>query len=344
MVLEVMRAIGRRWYVALVGLILTAGLVFGAYTVSPPEYNARALVLLLPSKTDVGPGGNPFLQLSGLEQPASILAAYFSSAPSREDVKAQASTASYEVALDSTTRGPVLAVDVTAESSEDATLVLNYLLQRMPEELTRLQEDVEARRNAFVGSMVLTIDRQPERVLSGTIRLMIAALVVGVVSTGFAAVALDGYLLRRNRRRSGDLDESEVETGESNATVVDDVPARRVIGAATTDEVIEPPVISAHRPPVETQPPGEVVWEPEQPSDDGGDGADGKKGDASTNGADGAAPKKDHAIANSAAGAAAAAAKKDHAITNSADAENGELRDDGDASDSSARQESAWSW
>jgi hypothetical protein len=232
-------------------------------------------------------------------------------------------------------------VDVTAESSEDATLVLNYLLQRMPEELTRLQEDVEARRNAFVGSMVLTIDRQPERVLSGTIRLMIAALVVGVVSTGFAAVALDGYLLRRDRRRSGDLDESEVETGESNATVVDDVPARRVIGAATTDEVIEPPAIGARRPPVETQPSAEVVWEPEQPSDEGGDGVDGKKGDASTNGADGAAPKKDHAIANS---AAAAAPEKDHAIANSADAENGELRDDGDASDSSARQESAWSW
>lgn len=327
MVFDVMRAIGRRWYVALVGLLLTAGLVFGAYTVSPPEYNARALVLLLPSRTDVGPGGNPFLQLSGLEQPASILAAYFSSATAREDVKAQSPTASYEVALDSLTRGPVLAVDVTAESSEDAMLVLDYLLQRMPEELTRLQEDVEARRNAFVGSMVLTIDREPERVLSGTIRLMIAALVVGVVSTGFAAVALDGYLLRRNRRRAGDLDESEAETGEPNATAVDDAPAPRVVSPATIDEVPEPPVTPLH-PPIEQRPPTEVVSVPAQPDDQSADRAD-VRSDAIANGADGADAKEGHPITNGADGT---------------DAKNDELSDGGDASESSTRQESAWSW
>ncbi len=216
MVFDVLRTLGRRWYVVLVGLLLTAGMVFGASAASPPKYDARALVLLLPSKADVGRGGNPLLQLSGLEQPASILAAYFSSAPARDDVAQLSSTAEYEVAIDSSTRGPVLSVDVSDETAEDTMKVLAYLLDRIPEELTRLQEDVDARRNAFVGSMVLTMDREPEVSLSGTIRLMIAALAVGLVGTGFGAVALDGFLRRRRRRMELTSDVGEGTDGEGD--------------------------------------------------------------------------------------------------------------------------------
>ena len=203
MVFDVLRALGRRWYVVVIGLLLTAGLVFGAYRASPPEYNARALVLLLPPRADVGKGGNPFLLLSGLEQPAGILAAYFSSANARSDVEAISPTAEYEVGIDDSTRGPVIAIDVTDESPADTLRVLSYLLDQIPGELARLQEEVDTRGDAVVGSMALAVDRKAEPDIRGTIRLMIAALVVGVVGTGFSAVALDGFLLRR-RQRSGE--------------------------------------------------------------------------------------------------------------------------------------------
>lgn len=184
-----------------VGLLLTAGIVFGAYTVSPPQYHARALVLLLPSRADVGPGGNPFLHLSGLEQPAGILSAYFSSEPASAEVKKISPTAQYEVGIDDSTRGPVIVVDVTDETSLNTLKTLNYLLTRIPEQLSDLQQQVDVRGSAIVGSMPLTVDNQAEVDVRGTVRVMIAALVVGLVATGVSAFALDGLLQRRELKR-----------------------------------------------------------------------------------------------------------------------------------------------
>jgi hypothetical protein len=192
-----MRALSRRWYVVLAGLLLTAGLVFGAYKVSPPEYNARALVLVIPSKASLGKGGNPLLQLSGLEQPASILSAYFTSASALAEVAKLSPTAEFEVALDSSTRGPVIAVDVTDETAADTLKVLDYLLTRIPTELQRLQQEADARNGTFVGTTLLVADREAKPDIHGTLRITIAALVVGLVGTGISAFAIDGLMQRR---------------------------------------------------------------------------------------------------------------------------------------------------
>ena len=180
MVLDVMRALGRRWYVVLAGLLLTAGLVFGAYKASPPEYNARALVLVIPSKASLGKGGNPLLQLSGLEQPASIVSAYFASAPALAEVAQLSPTAEFEVALDASTRGPVIAVDVTDKTAADTLRVRDYLLTRIPTELQRLQQEADARNGTFVDTLLLVADREAKPDIHGTLRITIAALVVGL--------------------------------------------------------------------------------------------------------------------------------------------------------------------
>lgn len=207
LVLDVIRALGRRWYVVLVGAIATAGLTVGAYVTTPPEYNARALVLLLPSEVAVGEGGNPFLTLGGLEQPAGILVAYFSSAPAREDVKQQSPTAQYVVGIDDSTRGPVIAIDVTDTSAEKTLDTLTFIADRIPVELAALQEQVDTPADAVITSIPLTVDEKAERGMGATIRMMIAALVVGITATCITAFALDGLLRRRQLRRSGELSE-----------------------------------------------------------------------------------------------------------------------------------------
>ena len=53
MVLDVVKALGRRWYVVVVGLILSVGLAMSAYSITPAEYNARGLLLLLPVEVRV---------------------------------------------------------------------------------------------------------------------------------------------------------------------------------------------------------------------------------------------------------------------------------------------------
>jgi hypothetical protein len=200
--LDVMRALGRRWYVLVVGLVMTAGLAYGAYVISPPEYTARGLILLLPSEVAVGEAGNPFLVLGGLEQPAGIVVAYFASASAQAEVEDHSPTAQFLVAIDDSTRGPVIAVNVTDSSEEAALSTLDFLMDRIPEELERLQTEVAAPADAVITSMPLTADTVAEVDRSGMIRLVIAAIAVGMLLTGIVAFTLDGVLLRRAQRRT----------------------------------------------------------------------------------------------------------------------------------------------
>lgn len=251
MLLDLMRAFGRRWYVLVAGLLTTAGLAYGAYIVSPPEYSARGLILLLPSEVAVGEAGNPFLVLGGLEQPAGIVVAYFASASAQAEVEDHSPTAQYLVAIDDTTRGPVIAVNVTDSSAEAALSTLDFLMDRVPEELQRLQVEVAAPADAVITSMTLTADTVAEVDRSAMIRLMIAAVVVGLVVTGIVAIILDGVLLRKAQRRNSAPAESEAAADAASAfraenphddVVVASEEGREVVAAddATTDDVSAP--------------------------------------------------------------------------------------------------------
>ncbi|WP_157005415.1 hypothetical protein [Microbacterium trichothecenolyticum] len=146
-------------------------------------------------------GGNPFLALSGLEQPASIVVAYFGSTAAQEEVAGVSDTAEFSVQLDASTRGPVIAIDVTDQTAEGTIETLDFLAARVPEELQRLQNEVGAPAPSIISSMQLVTDDEPEADNSGTVRITIAALAAGIVATGVATFALDGVLMRRRTRR-----------------------------------------------------------------------------------------------------------------------------------------------
>ena len=55
--------------------------------------------------------------------------------------------------------------------------------------------------DATIGAMSLSVDSTAKPDIAATLRMTIAAAVVGIVLTGFAALALDGILLRRKTRR-----------------------------------------------------------------------------------------------------------------------------------------------
>jgi hypothetical protein len=163
-------------------------------------------VLLLPSTSAVGPGGNPFLALSDLDQPAGILVAYFSGASAEADVKANAPTAQYQVLINQSTRGPIIEVDVTDKTSAGALGALDYITNQIPVELQSLQKAVAAPADAVITSMPLTVDAKAKVDYTGTIRVIIAAVVVGLLVTGLIAFALDGLLLSRRARRRARAD------------------------------------------------------------------------------------------------------------------------------------------
>jgi hypothetical protein len=200
--LDLIAAVGRQWMVSVAGLLATAALVWGAAAVEPPVYTARALVLLVPSEQAVGKGGNPFLALGGLDLPARVVVAYYESDNAKAQFTSGSPDAEYVVAIEESTRGPVIAVDVTDETPQRALETLDLLTSSIPVELRRLQEEVEAPENAIVSTLVLAKDEQAETDTSGTVRMIIAAAGVGLVGTIVGAVATDGLRRSRLRRRT----------------------------------------------------------------------------------------------------------------------------------------------
>ena len=124
----------------------------------------------------MGDGGNPFLALSGLELPARLLVAYLDSATAQAQVAEVAPTATYDVSIEESTRGPVIAVDVTDDTADGALATLIYIANEVSIQLDRLQEQVAAPTDSEVTSMPLTIDSTAERDTSSAVRLSVAVL------------------------------------------------------------------------------------------------------------------------------------------------------------------------
>ena len=196
-------AIVRRWYIVLVGLVATAGLAYTAMTHSPPTYAARGLVVLLPSEKAVPGGGNPFLDLGGLELPARVVVAYFQSVPAQTAVAEVAPHATVSVTMAEETRGPVIAIDTSASTPQEALDALAFVAGAIPKTLGNLQHQVDAPASSTISSMPLTMDTKALADTSTAKRLIILATGVGLGATAFAAFAIDGLLLRRRGVRAG---------------------------------------------------------------------------------------------------------------------------------------------
>jgi hypothetical protein len=198
--LDVIRALGRQWSVTLAGLLMTGALIWGVTVVAPPVYTARALVLLVPSAQAVGEGGNPFLALGGLDLPARVVVAYYESDVAATRFASSSPDAEFVVTIEESTRGPVIAVDATDATPQDTLATLDRITESIPVELRRLQEEVDAPPESVVSTLLLAKDERAQPDAGGTVRLLIAAGVGGLVATCVLAVAVDGLLRARRSR------------------------------------------------------------------------------------------------------------------------------------------------
>ncbi|WP_454295829.1 hypothetical protein [Salana multivorans] len=194
--------LARRWRVVVVGLVITIGLGIVVYRATPPEYVSRGLVMLLPSKEAVGKGGNPFLGLGGLDLPARVLVAYFSSESAQFAMAEAVPGAEVAVSLDESTRGPVILIEATASTPEQSQVALRYVVDEIPVNLDRLQAEVGAPSDARVTSMELAIDPEAAEDGSSSLRILIAAVALALAMTVGLAYVLDAIVLRRRARSS----------------------------------------------------------------------------------------------------------------------------------------------
>lgn len=229
-------ALRRRWYILVVGLIVTGGLVSAAWRFSPPEYSAAGTALLLPAKTQDNGIDNPLLQLETLGAPASIVVARLDGKDAHERILQSNPTAEYTVVLDPDLRGPAILITATDKTPEGAMSALGHALDAVPESLKTLQDELSVPDIARVGSMRLTIDTEATAQTSATTRTLVAALGVGLGLTVGAAVGLDAILERR--RASGGRDPAQPDDDRTRQPDAD----RRNTRAARTKSAIASPV------------------------------------------------------------------------------------------------------
>src|SRR5687768_12280847 len=99
---DVVAALARRWYLTLAGLLVTAGLAVVALQLVPPAWESKGSVVLLPPKSAVERGGNPYLQLDGLAPTLDLLVVSLSDQRMQQSIRSLSPSADYTVEADTT--------------------------------------------------------------------------------------------------------------------------------------------------------------------------------------------------------------------------------------------------
>jgi hypothetical protein len=200
---SILQALVRRWYLTVVGLLLTVGLCIGAMLVVPPKYSAKADVLLLPPSSTVGKDGNPYLLLGGLSQVVDVLSRAMMSQEMTDEIYRVDAGAAYTAEADVATSGPILAIQVESMSPARTMSDLALLLDQVPRTLVNLQSGLGIDDPNQIRSMVLTRQAVPEVVTKSTLRAVIAVGAGGLAVVVLLVGLLDGLLNRRRGGRQG---------------------------------------------------------------------------------------------------------------------------------------------
>lgn len=212
-----LKVVRRRWYVLLLGLLLTVAVASGAAITTPPSYTARGLVLVLPSREVLKKSPNPLLDLDGLVLPTQVLVSYYASANVQAQLKKAAPTADVTVSLDDSTGGPIIAVDVSDPTSAGTIKTLNYVVGSIAPDLARIQAQMGAPPGSTLSSTPLVVDKTAQSDRKSQVRVTVAAAVAGLAVTAFLIFAVDGIALRR---RSG-TDRAPVRRGGAHRVTTD---------------------------------------------------------------------------------------------------------------------------
>lgn len=200
---QTINALRRRWYLLLAGLLITAGLGYLALQMVPPTFQASGTLLLLPSQMQTDEGQNPLLELDGLEAPAEFVVSRLNGDAFRSQILDQIPTASYDVGMDPSSRGPVILVTASGTTPESVKLVLDRVLVAVPDALYSLQSDLEVPKESVISVMQLIVDSQATQVSNATTRAVVAAVGAGLVLTLGGTVMIDALLRRLAGGRRG---------------------------------------------------------------------------------------------------------------------------------------------
>lgn len=219
-------SVRRRWYVTLIGVILTIGLSAATFVRFPPSYELTASVTLIPPESATDPsnennGTNPYLNLGDLGQMRDLLSTSLQSKGNAEDVKAAVPGGEFTITTNDASSGPVVNIVADADSRESVAQVMTMVLDRVGTTLTNLQKSLSVPSDQQITSQVLTKDSKAEPINKTRLRVAIVAAALGFLLTLVGTLLIDRRLTRRSKNRANAADvESDTDPAVSPSRAV----------------------------------------------------------------------------------------------------------------------------
>jgi hypothetical protein len=225
----------RRWYVVLVGVLLTGAMALTASgSSSEAQYQSGATVVLIPSTTTAGEGGNPLLYLGDLVVARDALVRIMGSPVVTSEITEGEQGSSYSIQVDPDTPGPMMLVTATAASAEATLELRDRVLKQMPKQLRALQIEAGTPRSALITMLPLSKDDQAVGGGGSNKRRLLVVLVAGLGLTVLAAGLIDAWLLARRRQDEHDDNDPETESAGGADQVTSEVAVDDRRGDSTT--------------------------------------------------------------------------------------------------------------
>ena len=198
----VMKTLRKRWAITLVMILFTVVVTGGAYAALPSTYQAKANVILLPSKTLAKTaGGNPYLAFdSTLNQASDVIRYEVTDARTAVALQAAGYTQSYAIADAIDTSAPVLLITVTGKNAGSVENTLTGVTSAISTKLAGEQTDITTPNK--IRSEVITFSPQPTKVASKKLRSVLMVFAVALLLTFAVPLSVDATAIRRRRRAS----------------------------------------------------------------------------------------------------------------------------------------------
>lgn len=235
----------RRWYLTIAGLIATALLCFGASVVVSPTYEAKASLLLLPPADSVEGGGNYLLQLGGLEGVVAILNRTLNSQSANDAIKKVAPGATYTVAPDYTTSGPIIIITADDKTPETTLKTLTAVSDLAGPSLANLQQSLGIGVSSRIRSTPLDTDLTPTTIRKTQVRALVIAAAGGLVGSALLIGLVDSWLLRR--RRISHHHPTDQSSADESSADHDPEATDRGIRPPASKSLIGPPAVARQR-------------------------------------------------------------------------------------------------
>ncbi|MBM6620389.1 hypothetical protein JTF08_02080 [Micrococcaceae bacterium RIT802] len=192
----------RRWYLVVVGLLMTGAASYLVFQAVPPTYEAKASMVLVPPQVAVTTGENPFLYLGGLDQALGVLQVKVTGPEVAEPLLEEYPGTAITVAQDESTTGPIIVADVTGPDALSTMGMLEAMKTTIPSTLATLQTDLDVPKASVITVLPLAADASPTVVYKKPIQFTGIVTAMGLAATFLLVGLADGFLERRKMRKS----------------------------------------------------------------------------------------------------------------------------------------------